>query len=151
MTKNPGVNCRGFLYLKLSMRTLGKNSDGFSIVEMLIAIAISAAFIGSVSAMLTNNARLAQRSRDVAVANSYAENKVEELRSIGYLGLNIGTTSITSELPNELRPPRNGSLVISNDTTSVKKAVISITYSDQGKPKTYYYTTKIGELGVGQY
>lgn len=103
--------------------------------------------------MLTNNARIAQKGRDAAVVNSYAENKVEELRSIGYLGLVAsGTpTDITGQLPGELQAPRNASLTITQQSTSVKKAVLSITYNELGKPRNQTYATFVGELGVGQY
>lgn len=135
------------------MSKIKANAGGFTIVELLISIAISALFIAGVSAMLTNNARLAQRDRDASVVNSYSENKIEELRSIGYLGLNAAgaPVDITSELPVELQAPRNASLTITQQSTSVKKAVLSITYNDVGKPKTQSYATFIGELGVGQY
>lgn len=101
--------------------------------------------------MLGNNAKLSHRARDVAAANSYVENKIESLRSTGFLGLNDGTTDLTSELPSELKSPRSGTLVITSQTGAIKRAVVSISYNDQGASRTYSYTTYVGELGVGQY
>ncbi len=106
---------------------------------------------GAVALFLNLHVHLAQRGRDVAATNSYVENKVESLRSAGYLSLSNGTTNVTSELPTELKPPRSGSVTISDESTSVKKVDISVTYNDQGTPRTYTYTTYVGELGVGQY
>lgn len=122
-------------------------------MELIIAIAIGSLFIGSVMTLLVQNARMAQRTRDIAVANSYTENKVESLRSSGYLGLSNGTTSLTSELPSELKAPRSATQIIADapGSVSVKQVDISITYNNQGTPRTYSYTTFIGELGVGQY
>lgn len=116
-----------------------------------MAISVGIIFIISVTTLTINNNHIAHRSRDVAVANSFAENKIEALRSSGYLSLSDGTTNITSELPNELKAPRNASVIITSQTVSVKKAVVSVTYNEQGSPRTYGYTTYIGELGVGQY
>lgn len=120
-------------------------------MELVIAIGVSAVFIGAVTTLIIQNTRMAGRTRDIAVANSFVENKVESLRSIGYLGLALGTASLTSELPAELNTPRSATQIISTASTSVKKVDISITYNDRGKPKTYSYTTFVGELGVGQY
>ncbi len=86
----------------------------------------------------------------MVVANSYAESKIEALRSAGYLSLADGTTDITSELPDELNQA-SGSLVISSYNTAIKQAVLTINYNQQGNDQTYTYTTYIGELGVGQY
>ena len=129
------------------------DQSGFTLVELLTAIVIGAFFTGAVSTLLVNSAKIAQRSRDVAVVNSFAENKIESLRSIGYLGLNITDppTNISSELPIELRTPRNATLDINQYSISIKQAVLSIEYNDQGAQKIYSYTTLIGELGVGQY
>lgn len=132
---------------------ISKNQTGFTLVELMTAIVIGAFFVGAVSTLIVNSSKIAQRARDVAVANSFAENKVESLRSIGYLslGLTSSPTDITSELPSELQAPRSATLNISQHSTSIKEAVLSIEYNDQGQQKTYSYTTFVGELGVGQY
>jgi prepilin-type N-terminal cleavage/methylation domain-containing protein len=126
-------------------------SDGFTIVELLVTMIVGAVLAGSVSVFLSLHTHVAQRGRDVSVTNSYVENKIESLRSAGFLSLADGTTDITSELPTELKSPRSGSMVISSESSSIKQVDISITYSDQGAPRTYTYTTFVGELGVGQY
>lgn len=126
-------------------------SFGFTIVELLVSIAVGSVFMLAVTTLIIQNTRTAQKARDLAVIDSYAENKIEALRSGGFLSLNNGTTDITSEMPNELKSPRSGSLVISSASPSIKQAQIVTTYNNQGVPKTYTYTTFIGELGVGQY
>jgi prepilin-type N-terminal cleavage/methylation domain-containing protein len=128
-----------------------KNSKGFTLVELMAAIALSAIFALSVSSLITNNAKLAQRGRDLAAANSFAEDKVESYRSQGYLGLALGTSNISSELPNELNSPRNASVNITQSSVSVKQIYLTIAFNDQGQSRTLNYTTYIGELGVGQY
>ncbi|MBW3568718.1 type II secretion system GspH family protein [Candidatus Parcubacteria bacterium] len=132
------------------MRTI-KNTDGFTLVELMVAIVISAIFAASISGLITTNARLAQRGRDLAASNSFAEDKIESFRSLGYLGLGLGTSNITSELPSELNTPRSASVDITQHSTSVKKVYLTIDYSDQGQTRTLNYTTLVGELGVGQY
>jgi len=126
-------------------------TSGFTVVELLVTIVVSSIMIGSAALALISQQHLSQRDRDLVVANSYVEQKVEALRSIGFLGLSIGTTNITAEMPSELNSPRSGSLQISSYSASIKQVDISITYNDQGTSRTYSYTTYIGELGVGQY
>ncbi len=133
------------------MKDQAGNSSGFTIVELITAMVVGVIMISGAVLVLTSGQTLAQRHRDLVAANSFAEQKIEALRSIGYLGVSNGTTDVTSQLPNELKSPRSGSLVTSSFSTGVKKAQLTITYNDQGIPRTYVYTTLIGELGVGQY
>lgn len=137
--------------LQISMNSKRNKSSGFTIVELLVSLFASAILIGTVSVAVNSQLSIAQRGRDLVIANAYAEGKFEELRSKGFLGLADGTTNVTSELSNELKNPRSGSVQISAQTTSVKRVELSITYNDRGSARTYSYTTFIGELGVGQY
>lgn len=126
------------------------NQGGFTIVEILVAIAVAGIMIGTVSDVVTSYVHTAQRGRYLNAANSYVEAKVESLRNTGYNGLSIGTTSLTGELPTQLPPNRTASMTISSPSAGIKQANISVSYNDQGKNLSYSYTTYIGELGVGQ-
>lgn len=133
------------------MKSLHQEQSGFTIVELIVTLIVGGILAGGISTILSTHSSLSQRGRDVTVANSYAENKIESLRSAGYLGLTNGTTNLTSELPSELKAPRSGSMTISDVSAAIKKVDITVTYSDQGAARTYSYSTYIGELGVGQY
>lgn len=133
------------------MSVITTESKGFTIVELLVTMIVGGLLAGSVALFLAQHTHLAQRGRDVSVTNSFVENKVESIRSAGYLSLTDGTSDITSELPSELKPPRSASLVVSSESASIKQVDISVTYNDQGAARTYTYTTFVGELGVGQY
>lgn len=127
-----------------------KKTDGFSIVELVLAIVVGAIFIGSMALIVNNYTDLSRRSRNLVLANSYAEGKVETLRNNGYNGINTGTSSLTSELPSDLASPKSASMTVTSPQDGLKKVVISINYSDLGISRTYIYTTYVGELGVGQ-
>lgn len=130
---------------------LTQPTDGFTLVELLITLIVGAIVVTGLNSIVTSQAFLGQRTRDLVLANAFTEGKVESLRSKGYLGLSDGTTDITGELPSELNAPRSGSIQIAPYTSATKKVSITITYNEQGKPRTYSYSTLIGELGVGQY
>ncbi len=124
---------------------------GFTIVELLITIIVGATLVTGLNSIVVSQSYLVERSRDAVLANAFVEAKVEALRSLGFGGLTDGTSNITSEMPSELNSPRTGSLIISSDSAAIKRAVISVTYNEQGVSRSYTYTTLIGELGVGQY
>jgi type II secretory pathway pseudopilin PulG len=127
------------------------NTDGYTIVELIISIIVGTILVMAISLYISSHTHLAKRAKDITAVNLYANNKVEALRSKGFLGLTNGTTSLTSELPTELSKPKSGSMVISSESSAIKRVVLTITYNDQGANRTYTYTTFIGELGVGQY
>lgn len=120
-------------------------------MELLVSLIVGAILVGSVTLLTTSYTHLSQRSLDLTVANSFAENKIESLRSIGFSGLADGTFDISSELPSELKSPHSATLQISTQASDIKKVNLTVTYNDQGAPRTYTYATYVGELGVGQY
>ncbi|HSW85366.1 MAG TPA: prepilin-type N-terminal cleavage/methylation domain-containing protein [Candidatus Saccharimonadales bacterium] len=127
-----------------------KSAAGFTLVELLVAIAVAAIVTASLTQVVTSYVHTAQRGRYLNLANSYAEAKSEKLRNIGYNGLAIGTSNLTSELPAQLPISRSASMTVSSSSTGLKQVDISITYKDQSLTNTVSYTTYIGELGVGQ-
>ena len=126
------------------------NSYGFTIVELTVSVVVAAIFFLSLNVAYTSYVHGGEQVKDLTLANSYAESKIESLRNTGYNSLALGTTSITGELPSDLKSPRSGSLQISSPQTGLKKIDLSISYNDQGTSRTYSYTTYVGELGVGQ-
>lgn len=125
-------------------------TEGFTIVELLVSIAVGAIVIASLSQVVSSYLHVAQRGRYLNLANSYAEAKAEALRNEGYNSLNPGTSDVSSELPSQLPRSRTASLTISSPSSGLKQAALTISYKDQGQTNTYSYTTYIGELGVGQ-
>lgn len=131
---------------------MGKHKEsGFTAVELLIAIAVVGILVPTLSGFVTTLNKLNDRTRDLAIVNSLAENKVEGLRSIGFTALADGTTDFTSELPATIGGPKSAVYVISTPHTGMKQVDTTITYNDHGKTQTITYRTYIGELGVGQY
>ena len=128
-----------------------KKQHGYMMVELLITLIVGAVLILSLNNIVSSHVYLSQRSRDLVIANAFAEQKIESLRSKGFLTLADGTTNIVSELPGELKAPRSGTVIVSTQSTGLKKVRISLTYNEQGTARTQTYTSFIGELGVGQY
>jgi prepilin-type N-terminal cleavage/methylation domain-containing protein len=133
------------------MRTKHNKNSGFTLVEVLVAIVVGGVYMSTFGVLLGAHTHLSQRGRDLTVANAFAENKIEEIRSKGYTAVGLGSTDISNELPAELGAPRSAELHVTTESDGLKQIVVSLAYNDQGKNQTYAYTTYLGELGVAQY
>jgi prepilin-type N-terminal cleavage/methylation domain-containing protein len=129
---------------------LKTNQNGYTIVELLVAIIVGGVMLGSASLIITAHNRLSHKHRDHVVLNSYAEGKIEALRSAGYLTVEEGSYDITDELPSELNNPRQATLEVSLLQPGIKRIHLSVSYNELGDQRSQSYTTLIGELGVGQ-
>lgn len=125
-------------------------NNGFTTVELLIAIVVGAIIFASAGVLISNYSHLNNRGQNLILANSFVEAKAEALRSISYAGLNDGTTDISNELPGNLSLPKSASMTISEPSPGLKQADITVNFSDQGINRSYAYRTYVGELGVGQ-
>jgi prepilin-type N-terminal cleavage/methylation domain-containing protein len=125
-------------------------TEGFTLVEILVVIAVAAVVIVSLNSVVTGYMHVSQRGRYLSLANSYVEAKVEALRNTGYNGLSLGTLSLTSESSTQLPPSRVASMTVTSPSAGLKQVDITVSYKDQGQTNSYAYTTYIGELGVGQ-
>lgn len=126
-----------------------RSQAGFTIVELIVAIVVGVTFISSLNLVTDNYTTLGKRDRNLVLANSFAEAKIEELRNNTYNSLSLGTTSLTSELPSQL-PGASSSMVVTQAQTGLKQVDLTISYNDLGISRSYTYRTYVGELGVGQ-
>ncbi len=127
-----------------------KEWQGFTIIELLIVIAIFAIVMPTLAAGINNLTVLNNRSRDLALANLIAESKAEQLRNAGYNSLSPGTVSFSEDLPDELAPPKTGTYTVSTPTPGLAEISIEISYRDYSQTKVVKYKTVVSELGVGQ-
>jgi prepilin-type N-terminal cleavage/methylation domain-containing protein len=128
-------------------------SFGFSLVELVISIAIFAILIPAIAGFLNMLTVLNDRARDTAAVNALVEHKVEALRSLSFVGLEDGTYDFTDELPDTIASPatRSAEYEVSSVSSSLKQIDVTVSYDHQGQMRTHEYRTYIGELGVGQY
>ena len=126
-----------------------RDSKGFTIVEMLVALALFAIIIPAITLGLSTLTQLNNRARDLTLISIIAENKIESLRSMGYNSVIVGTTTFTSELPSEIASPKTATLTVAQGT-GLKTIDVSIQYTDYRNSRTINYKSVIGETGVGQ-
>ncbi|MDZ7786561.1 MAG: hypothetical protein U5L95_05640 [Candidatus Saccharibacteria bacterium] len=127
------------------------DSGGYSIIEIVVVLAVFAVAIPALVLGVNNLILLNERARNRTLANSFAESKAEELRGAGFNALPLGTTSdISGELPPQLPSPKGASYEVVNDTPGLAEITITIDYNDYGDNRELQYKTNISELGVGQ-
>lgn len=116
---------------------------------MLVALALFAIIIPSLTLGLSTLTQINNRARDLTLISIIAENKIESLRSIGYNSVAVGTSTFTSELPPEIAGPKVATLTVTQGTGQ-KVIDVSIQYTDYRKSRTITYKSIISETGVGQ-
>jgi type II secretory pathway pseudopilin PulG len=129
---------------------LAPDDQGFTVVELVITIAICGIIIPVLAAGLTTLTLINNRSRDLALANMMAQNKAELLRSSGFNSINVGTTDFSGDLPSTLSNPKSASYTVSLPEAGIKEVAITISYKDINTTRTVNYLTKISELGINQ-
>ncbi len=127
-----------------------KNDKGFTVVELMLGIAVFAIVTPAIIQSVISLNGLNDRASDLTYANIIAENKIESLRSDGYNALVDGTYDFSADLPASFTPPRIASYTISSPVTGVKDLLVSIQYTDDGVDRILEYKSSIGELGVSQ-
>lgn len=127
-----------------------KQDEGFTIVELLLAIALFAIIVPAIVVGITNLTVINNRARDLALVNMLAQNKIEMMRSAGYNSVPTGTTSFSSELPATLASPKSAVYTVTNPSNGIKEVAITISYKDYQQTKTVRYKSIISEIGVGQ-
>ncbi len=135
----------------MSILVAKKNNNGFTIIELLVAIAVVGILVPTLVGFVSTLNRMNDRARDLSLVNSLAENKIESIRSAGFSSLSNGTTTFTGELPISLGNPKSGTYIVSAPNAGIKQVDLTITYNDHGSTQTINYRTYVGELGVGQY
>lgn len=125
-------------------------SHGFTVIELLITIAVFGIVLPAMAAGINNLIVLNNRARDLSLANLIAENKTEQLRNAGYNSLSVGTVSFSGELPAELAPPKSAIYTVTNPSAGLAEISITISYKDYSQTRSLQYKTRVSELGVGQ-
>lgn len=127
-----------------------KDGDGFTLVEVIIAIAVFVVIIPAIVGMLVSVGYINNRSNAYGIIGGVAESKLESLRSKGYANLSNGMTDFSNELPDQLGTPHSASYTISHQSTTIKKIVLTISYTTQGETLSHSYTSYVGQHGLGQ-
>lgn len=127
------------------------DEKGFTALEVIVAIAVGSLMLLGIITLTNTLLVVNDRAKELVIINSFVEDKVESLRSIGYSGLSDGTVDITADIPASINGAKYAEYVISTVNSSLKLVNVHVEYNDYGTNREFNYKTHIGELGVGQY
>lgn len=131
-----------------------KQLQGFTVVELLIAIALFGVVMPSIIIGVMSLVMINDRAGDLSQANVIAESKIESIRSAGYNSLVNGSTSFVEELPATFDGPKSASYTVADfngsATSGMKEITVSISYNSYGRTISLDYKSIISELGIAQ-
>lgn len=128
-----------------------KNTQaGFTIVELLVTIAIIGITTASVSSIFISIQHVQQQTTYTDMATRAAQREIETLRNDNYAELTPGQTlDFSSQLPNAL-PNATGSAVVSQPTNDLRRVDVSVSYKSEGTQRTIELSSLIGVIGITQ-
>lgn len=141
-----------------------KNQSGFSLVEALLAVAITGLLVFLI-ANIPNALMLVSKSKHLSLAREIAAKQIEDKRSVSYNNIGLGSSPIgDSRL--SLLPQGNGTVVVGIETSpgiwincdisicangeAIKQVAVTVNWVDNNKPQTITLKTMIGEGGINQ-
>lgn len=148
------------------MATESQRDMGFSIVELVVTLAIAGTAVSIVMGIYSISNRLADRSYDLLTANEIAYSKLQQFENEPYSEIPVTTTSDTgtvidatkyeedfaATLPQTLPKPYDAKVFISNvgETTTLKYILVRLKYGEGGQQQIVEYGSLVQEGGLGR-
>jgi type II secretory pathway pseudopilin PulG len=134
---------------------LPSTQNGFTAVELLITLLLTATVITVVMRSYATISRLADRTTDLLAANSLAYQKLESYENSDFGDIPTADASTPVEdfgnsLPASLAPPRQGKVYIVSQSATMKYLFVRITYRATTGDQIVEYGTLVQKSGVGR-
>jgi len=129
------------------------NENGFSLVEVIIGLFLIGMIIVVIS-YLPNTINLVTNSQNETKVREVVAKKLEDVRIGGYSSLENGTTPITDAKLNGLSGFQASQVItdcpleICVSGELVKKVTMTVSWSENGSPKTFQIVTLISSGGL---
>ncbi len=128
---------------------------GFSVVELLITLAVAAMAIIIIGTMFGSASRLADGSTDILAANTIAYAKLQKYENYSFASIPFTTDGtavedFSSEIPNSIPGPHVGKVFISQQSATLKYVFVRITYNSGPQERILEYGDFIQAGGLGR-
>lgn len=128
-----------------------EKDDGYTIVELLVAIVVIGIVVASISTLFININTFQQKTSQIDTATRAAQRKIEMLRNDNYGSLTSGQTiNFTNELPDTLPKDKQGIVLVSEPTPDIKRVDVTISFSESGRQEKIVLSSLIGVIGITQ-
>lgn len=127
-----------------------KLQSGFTLVELIVAIAVTGLITVSIVNLYINIEQTQRKTYRTELATRAGERQVESLRNAQFNSLEPGVDiDFTSELPDELHSS-SGIVAVSEPSPGLRRVDVTITYTEGSDTQTVKQSSLIGVIGIGQ-
>lgn len=127
------------------------SAAGFTLVELLVTIALIGIVAGGISDLFISINNLQQQSTYIDTATRAAQREVESLRNENYASLTPGQNiDFTSSLPTSLPSDRAGTVAVSQPADDLRRVDVTVTYTFDNATRTVTLSSLIGVIGITQ-
>lgn len=127
-----------------------RQQAGFTIVELLVTIAIIGITTASLSSLFISIRNVQQQTGYVDAATRAAQREIETLRNDNYASLTPGQTiDFTNQLPSSL-PHGSGTVQVSQPANDLRRVDVTVGYTSQGEQRNVTLSSLIGVIGIAQ-
>jgi prepilin-type N-terminal cleavage/methylation domain-containing protein len=128
---------------------------GFSVVELLITLAVACMGVIIIGTIYATAGRLADRSTDLLAANAVAYGKLQSYENKGFANIPYTTDGtavedFSSSIPSSIPGARTGFVYVSRQSSTLKYIFIRVTYGSTSAPKVIEYGDFIQSGGLGR-
>ena len=132
-----------------------QSDAGFSIVELLVTLAVAIFAVVSISTLYSAAGRLSDRSTDFLDAHSTTYDKLVQYQNMAWSEIPYDNTGgavedFTAELDTKLPAPREGKIFIQLMPGNLKAIVVRTKYGSGAQQKIIEYADYIQLGGVGR-
>ncbi len=133
------------------MSKINNEAPGFTIVELLVTIAVIGIAIASLTSLFISIRNIQQQTIYADTATRAAQREIETLRNDNYASLTPGQSiDFTSQLPGSLPRGSSGSVQVSQPATDLRRVDVTVTYKAEGKQQNVTLSSLIGVIGITQ-
>ena len=128
-----------------------EDNDGFTIVELIVAIIVLGIVVASLSSLFLGIQRTQTQANYKENATRAAQREIESLRNNNYNSLAVGTDiSFTNELSPKLPAGSTGNVVVTEPSAGLKRVDVTVTYPDKNLQHKVVLSSLIGVIGITQ-
>jgi prepilin-type N-terminal cleavage/methylation domain-containing protein len=129
----------------------GDKQDGFSLVELVIALAVIGIAAAGITSLFISIRNVQTQTSYVDLATRAAQREIELLRNDNYGSLTPGQTiDFTDQLPGSLPRGRTGTVQVSQPTDDLRRIDVTVKYLSGGQQRTITLSSLIGVIGITQ-